>query len=340
MKIGYLGAGTWAFCLAEQLAKKGHRVKMWDINEELINTLQKNRCHPKIPGYKASSHLHFTSDFEEIFDCDILVEGVTASGIRPVFEKVKGKIKKNCPIVLTSKGIEQKTGKLLPKVIEELLGEDCKSQIAVISGPSHAEEVIHEVPSSVSLACYEPSLSEKIQAVFQSPSFRLFPTNDVEGVAFGGAMKNIIAIACGISDGLGYGDNSKAALITLGLEEITSLAQALGFQEKTLYGLSGIGDLCVTCLSSLSRNYQFGYKLAMGRDSQTACQDVGAVVEGAYSCLSARELSKKLGVELAICEMIYKIINKQLSAKEAMQAFLERDLKNSFGFSDFSLKLK
>jgi glycerol-3-phosphate dehydrogenase (NAD(P)+) len=328
MKIGYLGAGTWGFCLASLLAAKGNDVVLWTANSEFAKLLQKKREHPKLPRYKADERVTFTSDLREAIEgAEFLIESVTSKGIRPVFEQVLSFGGVNCPVVITSKGIEQNSGLLLPEVVLQVLGEGCRNQIGCISGPSHAEEVIHKLPTSIVGSAYDNETMMKICEVFNTPCFRVYPNADLNGVAFGGAMKNIIAIACGISDGLGFGDNTKAALMTRGLHEIRKLSVTKGCRPETLNGLSGMGDLCVTCLSKLSRNYTFGRLIAEGLDPQAAQEKIGMVVEGAYTCVSALQLGQKAGIPVPITEAICAILYEGLNPRDAVKALLQRAIK-------------
>jgi glycerol-3-phosphate dehydrogenase (NAD(P)+) len=328
MKIGYLGAGTWGFCLASLLGAQGHEVVLWTASPEFAKTLAKRREHPKLPHFKADDNVSITSDLKQaIQDAELVVESVTSMGIRPVFEQVLafGGIK--CPVVITSKGIEQNSGLLLPEVVLQVLGEGHRRRIGCISGPSHAEEVIKKLPTSVVCSAYDPELMLEIRDVFTTPYFRVYPNADINGVAFGGAMKNIIAIACGISDGLGFGDNTKAALMTRGLHEIRKLSPIKGCTPETLNGLSGLGDLCVTCLSKLSRNYLFGHLIAEGLDPQAAKEKVGMVVEGAYTCVSALQLGQKAHIPTPITQAIYSIIYEGLNPQDAVKSLLQRAIK-------------
>lgn len=328
MRIGYLGAGSWGFALASLLSSKGYEVILWTIDPELAKELEKTKQHPKLPHYKAEGNLKVTTKLEEALDkVDILIESVTSQGIRPVFQQIKALGGVTCPIVLTSKGIEQNSGLLLPEVVLEVLGEKVQPQIGCLSGPSHAEEVIKQLPTSVVSTSYDPAIMHKIVELFTTPFFRVYPNADVSGVVFGGAMKNIIAIACGISDGLGFGDNTKAALMTRGLHEIRKLSTVKGCKAETLNGLAGLGDLCVTCLSTLSRNYSFGRLIAEGLTPDQAKQKIGMVVEGAYTCISARQLGTKSHVPIPITEAVYSIIYENLNPKEAVKALLQRAIK-------------
>jgi glycerol-3-phosphate dehydrogenase (NAD(P)+) len=328
MKIAYLGAGTWGFCLASLLGSRGYEVHLWTLNPEFARALTETRQHPKLPHFKAHEKVIFTSDIKETLrGANLLVESVTSSGIRPVFERVLTLGGVSCPIILTSKGIEQNSCLLLPEVVLQVLGFHCRSQIGCISGPSHAEEVIHHLPTSVVCSAYTPEVMFLIQEVFTTPYFRIYPNADIHGVCFGGAMKNIIAIACGMSDGLGFGDNTKAALLTRGLHEIRKLSVTKGCNPETLNGLAGLGDLCVTCLSKLSRNYMFGRLLAEGLSVQAAKDRIGMVVEGAYTCVSAVQLGKKACIPVPIAEEVYRIIYDGANPRDAVKSLLQRAVK-------------
>lgn len=328
MNIAYLGSGTWGFCLANLLAKKGCKVVMWTIEPEVAKLLNRGEEHPKLPGFSKHTNLRLTTDLAEALrESELLVEGVTSAGIRSAFSAVKKAGVPSCPIVITSKGIEQNTGLLLTDVVVDVLGEEHRRQVGCLSGPSHAEEVIRGLPTSVVCSAYETDVMLKIQEAFSTPEFRVYPNADITGVEFGGALKNIIAIACGISDGLGFGDNTKAALMTRGLHEIRKLAVTLGCRADTLYGLAGMGDLCVTCLSVHSRNYRFGRLLADGLSAAEAKEKIGMVVEGTYTAVSARQLAEKHRVPMPITDAIYQILYEGLPAQEAVRQLLHRAVK-------------
>lgn len=325
MKIGYLGAGTWGFALAYILANNQHDVVVWTRNEENAKALQNTRSHPKLSGIEAPKNIRFTSDLHDAIEgAEVLVESITSSGIRPTFEKLSAL---KVPIILTSKGIEQKTGLLLPEVIASIFGEKSLPLIGALSGPSHAEDIICNLPTSVVCSGYEEKLMLLIQELFTTPTFRIYPNRDILGVCFGGAMKNIIAIACGLSDGLGCGDNTKAALMTRGLHEIRKLSAIKKCSPETLSGLSGMGDLCVTCMSSHSRNYRFGNLVASGFSPEGARQKIGMAVEGIYTCVSAKQLGEKHKIPVPITEVIYDIIYEEMSPKEAVRVLLQRTIK-------------
>ncbi len=326
MKIGFLGAGTWGFCLASLLASNGHEVVLWTSNPEFAKQLNKKREHPKLPHHKADVKVEITSDLKHALSgIDLLAESVTSMGVRPVFEQVQALGGVKCPIVVTSKGIEQNSCLLLPEVIREVMGEGHK--IGCLSGPSLAEEVIEKLPTSVVSSSFDAQLMISIRDIFSTPYFRIYPNSDINGVAFGGAMKNIIAIACGISDGLGFGDNTKAALMTRGLHEMRKLATAKDCRPETLNGLSGMGDLCVTCLSTLSRNYTFGRLIAEGLSTQAAKEKVGMVVEGSNTCVSALQLGQKAKIEVPITAGVNAILYEGLNPRDAVRALLQRAIK-------------
>lgn len=328
MRIVYLGSGAWGFALANLLASNGHDVVVWSVEKEIVDALNKTREHPKFKGIHVGERLTFTTDLAAACKgAEIMIESVTAKGLRPVLEQVKALGFASLPFVLTSKGIEQGTGLLLPEVALEILGEDKRSLIGCLSGPSLAMEVLHKVPTSVVSAAWDPHLSILISKLFNTPYFRVYPNHDLLGVAFGGAMKNIIAIAAGISDGLGFGQNSKAAMITRGLHEMRKLAPFKGADPETLVGLSGLGDLCVTSLSDQSRNYRFGHLIASGLDVEKAKQKIGQVVEGSYTVVSAIELGEKAGIPLPITEVVYEIIMRGMDPNEAVKQLFSRQIK-------------
>lgn len=328
-KIGYLGMGAWGYCLASLLAAKGdYELVCWTTKPELARHLTQTREHPLLPGHQSKGQMVFTTDMAyALHDADMIVESVTSAGLRPVFEQVRSLGLPSCPIVITSKGIEQDTGRILPEVAVEVLGESFHPLIGFLSGPSFAQEVIRGLPTSVVGTGYSLDVISCICETFVTPTFRIYPNTDILGVAFGGALKNIIGIACGISEGLALGCSSKAALMTRGLHEIRKLAVACGCKSETLSGLAGMGDLCVTCSSPMSRNFRFGMLLAQGMSAEEARQRIGMVIEGAYTCVSALQLSKQQGVDMPIAEAVYQIIYQSLHPKDAVSALMQRAVK-------------
>lgn len=328
-KIGYLGMGAWGYCLASLLAAKGeYELVCWTTKPELARHLAQSRQHPLLPGHQSKGQMTFTTNMADALkDAAMIVESVTSAGIRPVFEQVRSLSLPLCPIVITSKGIEQDTEEILPEVAIEVLGEEFRPFIGFLSGPSFAQEVIRGLPTSVVGSGYSSDVIQRICETFVTPSFRIYPNSDIRGVAFGGALKNIIAIACGISDGLGFGCSSKAALMTRGLHEIRKLAVACGCKGDTINGLAGLGDLCLTCSSTMSRNFRFGILLAQGFSSEEAQKKIGMVVEGAYTAVSALQLSKHYQVEMPIAEGVHQIIYHGLRPLDAVSALMQRTIK-------------
>jgi glycerol-3-phosphate dehydrogenase (NAD(P)+) len=327
-KIGYLGAGAWGYCLANLLAGNGHEVTLWAQDAYLIDLIQKNKEHPKFLGFRVEPNLRLTANLQEaVLDKDFIVESVTSKGIRSVLDKISQFTELNIPFILTSKGIEQNSLLLLPEVVIDVMGEHFVNKVGCLSGPSLAEEVLQKMPTSVVSASYNPELAYQIKDLFTNQFFRVYPNQDLNGVAFGGAMKNIIAIAAGIIDGLGFGQNSKAALITRGLHEMRKLSTVKGAKAETLNGLSGLGDLCATSLSSLSRNYKFGKLLAEGVPKEIAKQKIGMVVEGEYTCVSACQMGKKAGIAVPIAEAIFAILYEGLDPLDAVKGLLKREIK-------------
>lgn len=329
MRIGYLGAGTWGFCLASLLAaKKEHQVVLWTRDLDLFDRLFKTREHPKFPGYLIDEGVVLTQDLSKaVVGAEVLIESVTSSGVRPVLSAIAKDRDIKTPLIFTSKGIEQESGLLLPEVAVDLFGDRARRFIGCLSGPSHAEEVIQKLPTSVVCSSYDRRTMALIQNLFSTPFFRVYPNDDMYGVSLGGALKNIIAIACGISDGLGFGDNTKAALMTRGLHEIRKLALIKGARSGTLSGLSGMGDLCVTCLSTHSRNYRFGLLIAKGYSVEKAKDEIGMAVEGAYTVVSALQLADRLDIKLPITQAVYSILYDCISPILAVEQLLSRPVK-------------
>jgi glycerol-3-phosphate dehydrogenase (NAD(P)+) len=327
-KIGFLGAGSWGYCLARLLASKGYQVISWTQNLELVKQLNETRTHPHLQGPPAPDNMLFTTRIEEaLHEVDMLVESVTSAGIRPVFEKVKTFGVLKCPIVITSKGIEQNSGLILPDVVVEVLGEKTREQVAFLSGPSFAQDVIRGLPTSVVGSAYDHHVMKTVAETFNTETFRVYPNTDIHGVAYGGALKNIIAIACGIAEGLDLGHSARAALMTRGLHEIRKLAVARGCKAETLNGLSGMGDLCLTCNSLMSRNFRFGHLLAQGLSPKEAAAKIQMVVEGAYTCVSTLQLSHQYHVSMPITEIVYKIIYEDMHPKDAVKILMQRTIK-------------
>lgn len=328
MKIGYLGAGSWGYCLASVLSSKKHKVISWTTNQALADQLNQEKKHPFLPVSKYKGEIRFTTKLSEVLeDIDLLVESVTSAGLRPVLEKVKAAKTPPCPIVVTSKGIEQNSGLILPEVVIQVFGEKSRSQVGVLSGPGYAEEVIRGLPTSVVASAYDSEVTKLICETFTTENFRVYPNPDIQGVAFGGSLKNIIAIACGIAEGLKLGSSAKAALITRGLHEIRKLAVACGCHADTLNGLSGMGDLCMTCSSTISRNFRFGLLIAEGKTPEQSQKEIKMVVEGVYTAVSALQLSIQYNIPMPITEIVNKIIYEGLKPLNAVKILMQRPIK-------------
>jgi glycerol-3-phosphate dehydrogenase (NAD(P)+) len=332
MKIAYLGAGVWGFCLARLLASKGYEVVSWSVDEVHAERLNTTKEHPNLKGALITGNALFTTDLQKALQgADLIVESVTASGIRPVFEKIKAiGIKPGTPIAFTSKGIEQNSGLILSDVAISILGEEFRNSVGSLSGPSFADEVSRNLPTAIVCAGYSADTVNFIVDAFTTNFFRVYPTQDVRGVAFGGSLKNIIAIACGISDGLGLGTGAKATLMTRGLHEIVKLARSQNCRPETLYGLSGMGDLFLTCSSTLSRNYRFGKLLSQNITPENAKKEIGMVVEGAYSAIAALQLSRPTNIPLPITEAVVDILEGKILPKDAVSKLMQRSVKEEY----------
>ncbi|AAP05651.1 NAD(P)H-dependent glycerol-3-phosphate dehydrogenase [Chlamydia caviae] len=330
-KIAYLGMGIWGFCLASLLANKGYHVVGWARNAELIAQLQTEKRHPQVPDVPIHPNLSFTTDMAEaVENASMIVEGVSSAGIRPVSEQLKTITNLNVPFVITSKGIEQHTGLLLSEIVVEIFGNDASQYLGYLSGPSIAREVLKGCPCSVVISAYNPDTLKKIHNAFLTPTFRVYPNSDLKGVALGGALKNIIAIACGISDGFRFGDNAKSGLVTRGLHEIRKFATIMNCRPDTLNGLAGLGDLCTTCFSSLSRNTKFGKLIAQGMTVAQAKAEIGMVVEGVYTALSAYQIAKHHKIDMPITTGIYRVLYENLDIQEGIAALLQRNTKEEY----------
>ncbi|MCX7884099.1 MAG: NAD(P)H-dependent glycerol-3-phosphate dehydrogenase [Caloramator sp.] len=327
MKISILGAGSWGSAIAVLLSKKGYDISMWDRNRELLNEINHSRENIRyLPGVLIPAGINTADNLLEcICGSEIIVMAVPSHGIREVCTKLKGMVKKEQIFVSLAKGIENNSLKRMSEVIEEYFPEN---RIGVLSGPSHAEEVSRDIPTTVVASSADKHTAEYIQDIFITPKFRVYTNPDIIGVEIGGAVKNIIALAAGISDGLGYGDNTKAALMTRGIAEIARLGVALGAQPLTFAGLSGIGDLIVTCTSMHSRNRRAGILIGQGKTVKEAIEEVKMVVEGINTTKSTYELSNKVGVEMPITKELYNVLFENKNPKYAVSELMIRDKKH------------
>ena len=317
MKVGFLGSGAWGITLADLIARNGHELVLWSIEDDVLQHLEEFSRHPKFKDFPVHESITYTRDLKDILECDVIVECVTAKGFRPVCEALKNL---TVPFIITSKGIEQESGKLLVEVAYEIFNQ--KDLIGCMSGPTLAKEVMFNQPTAAVGASSNPEVAEIIREVFNSPNFNITLSSDVIGVAVGGSVKNVIAIASGLAEGLEYGYNTKALIITQGLKEMCEIAKVKGGLQETCYGLSGIGDLIVTGVSNLSRNFTFGTLLGQGGTAILAKEKIGMVVEGEYTVLSAYNITKEHGLDLPIISAMYRVIYENQNPKEAFQEML------------------
>lgn len=325
-KIGMIGAGSWGIALTWLLTNNGHQVTVWSALEDEIRLLQeKHEQTSKLPGVILADSVSFTTSLKEaVKGRDLLVLAVPSPFVRSTAHQLRDVVEEKQIIVNVAKGIEEKTLMTLSEVIEE---EIPQVQVAVLSGPSHAEEVGKGVPTTIVAGAKTRSAAEKIQNIFMSPVFRVYTSPDVLGIELGAALKNVVALAAGIADGLGYGDNTKAALITRGITEIARLGTAMGGKRETFFGLSGIGDLIVTCASMHSRNRRAGILIGQGHTMEEAMQEVQMVVEGVYSAKAAMGLAEKYHVSLPIIEQVNQVLFYGKPAADAVGELMLRDKK-------------
>ncbi len=327
-KIGVLGSGTWGTALSVLLLKNGHDVILWSFMEEEAKKLRDERVHPSLPGSLIPKELVITSDISEALkDAELIVMAVPSTATRETAKRIRNIVKPSQPIVVVSKGIEESSLFVQTEIIEDVIKD---ARTAVLSGPSHAEEVIKSLPTVVVAGSKDKSLALFIQETFMNPEFRVYESSDVKGIELGGSLKNVIALAAGMSDGLGYGDNAKAALITRGVHEMSALAVACGADPSTLSGLTGIGDLIVTCDSMHSRNRRAGILIGQGKTMEEATKEVKMVVEGVYSAKAALALGKKYSVTLPIMEAVNKVLFDGLPCRDAVYALMCRERKSEF----------
>ena len=326
-KIGVLGAGSWGTALTWLLTNNGHEVTLWSIMEAEVEMLRTKREHTsKLPGVKLQESIQLTSNLEEAMaDKDVLVLAVPSPYTRSTAQKMAPYLKKGQIVVNVAKGVEEHTLMTLSQIIEEELPE---ANVAVLSGPSHAEEVGRGLPTTCVVSAAKRETAEYLQGIFMSPVFRVYTTPDILGVELGGALKNVIALAAGTADGLGYGDNTKAALITRGIAEIARLGTKMGASQETFYGLSGMGDLIVTCASVHSRNRKAGYLMGQGKSMQEAMDEVQMVVEGVYSAKAAAKLAEKYDVSMPIVTAVNQILFEGKKARDAVNELMLRESKN------------
>ena len=324
--VGIIGAGSWGTALGITLCTNGHKVNIWDLDDSLLEVMERSKENKKyLPGVEIPKAMNVVKSMDlAIEGMDIVLFAVPTQHFRSAFEKAIPFLDDNQIIVNVAKGIEQGTLMRLSE-IANILKPGLK--YVVLSGPSHAEEVGRLMPTTVTVASVNPDWAKDIQALFHNNRFRVYTHEDVVGVELGGALKNIIALGAGISDGMGFGDNAKAAMMTRGIVEMTRLGVALGAKKQTFAGLTGVGDLIVTCTSMHSRNRRCGILIGEGEKTKDAIEKIGMVVEGIYTTNAAYDLAKKVGVEMPITECIYRLTHDEIDAKEAVEILMGRDKK-------------
>lgn len=322
-RIGVIGAGSWGIALSTLLSANGHQVTVWSAFEKEVESLKETRGLKTLPDLVLPDDMKFTADLASAMkDKDLLVTAVPSIYVRETAKKMKPFLAEGQLVVNVAKGIEEATLMTLTDILEEELpGAD----VAVLSGPSHAEEVSRGLPTTCVAGAKTRETAEKIQNIFMSPVFRVYISPDILGIEIGGALKNVIALAAGIADGLGYGDNTKAALITRGVAEISRLGIAMGGKAETFGGLTGIGDLIVTCASMHSRNRRAGILIGKGYTMKEAMDEVQMVVEGVYSAKAGLALARKYQVSMPIIESVNEVLFDGKSAKEAVADLMLRD---------------
>ena len=324
-RVSILGGGSWGIALAVLLHKNGHEITVWSALETEIEMLKEKHEHKMLPGVRLSENTVFTTDDREAVEGqDLLVMAVASSFTRRTAHRLSALVAPGQKILNVAKGIEEHTLMTLSEIIEQ---EIPQADVAVMSGPSHAEEVGRGIPTTIVVGAKSKETAEYIQNLFMNEAFRVYISPDILGMELGGALKNVVALAAGIADGLGYGDNTKAALITRGLAEIARLGMAMGGKFETFCGLTGIGDLIVTCASMHSRNRRAGILIGQGKTCDEAMAEVQMVVEGVYSAKAAMELAEKYQVQLPIIEQVNKVLFENKSAAQAMKELMLRDKK-------------
>ena len=320
MKVAVVGSGAWGTALAIRLCKNGHDVTMWTFETELIAEMEASRRNPRLPGAVLPEELKISGDYACVSGCAMVVVAAPSFPIRSVSRGIAPYIDENAVVVSVTKGIEK--GTLLR--MSEVVAQETGRNVVVLTGPSHAEEVALDVPTACLSACADKQLAEFVQDAFMADTFRIYTSPDAVGAELGAALKNVIALCAGVSDGLGCGDNTKAMLMTRGLTEMARLGISMGASKDTFAGLAGVGDLIVTCTSMHSRNRRAGILIGQGKDVQEAMQEVGAVVEGYYAAAAAYELCQRQGVDMPIVTAAYRVLYEGMSAAEAVHTLLQR----------------
>lgn len=326
MKITVLGSGGWGTALALVLLENGHDVTLWSYAESEAKVLRETGENPMLKGVVLPNALNLTSDMTCVQGCGVVVIATPSFAVRETARKLKTLLKPGSVIVSVSKGIEKDTSLTLTEAIASEVGVDYP--IVALSGPSHAEEVGRHVPTGVVTASENKEAAELVQDLFMNERFRVYASHDVVGVELGAALKNVIALCAGCCDGMGFGDNTKAMLMTRGLTEIARLVVAMGGRKETVAGLTGVGDLIVTCTSMHSRNRRAGILIGKGMAPEQAVKEIGAVVEGYYAAATAKALAEKVGVEMPIAEAAYQVLYCGKDVKTVLTELMTREKKH------------
>lgn len=325
MKITVLGSGGWGTALALLLTDNGHDVTLWSHSARRSALLEQARENPRLPGVPLPEALHLSAALDSLRESGAVVMATPSFAVRETARMAAPLLREDAVVVSAAKGVERDTALCMTQVIEEELGG--KGRVAALSGPSHAEEVGRKIPTGVVVASEDLELAGKVQDLFMNRRFRVYTSDDKIGTEICAALKNIIALCAGCCDGMGYGDNTKALLMTRGMTEMARLGVALGGRKETFAGLSGMGDLIVTCTSMHSRNRRCGILVGQGKSVEEAMKEVGATVEGYYAALSAHQLAEKAGVEMPICECAYRVLYEGQSVREVVGALMSRNKK-------------
>ena len=328
MSFLILGAGSWGCATGLQLARMKHDVIIWGRDAEQIKRMQETRENKRyLPGVKFPDNVSFVSDAVEKYipKCEYIIVAVPSHVFREIVEKVKPHFSHQQTLMWITKGLDPETNQLLHYVVQEMLGDTVK--LAVLSGPSFAEEVAEDLPTAVTIASNDKHVAEKLVKLFHSPRFRVYASTDIVGVEVGGAMKNVLAIAVGIAQGLGCGANAQAALITRGLAEMMRLGKELGGLPETFMGLTGVGDLILTCTNDMSRNRRFGVAVGKGQSREAALKSIDQVVEGLKTAKEIYSLKKKYPIDMPIVEQVYKVLYENVPPSQALEALLAREPK-------------
>lgn len=324
-KIAVIGAGTWGIALARLLALKNHNVVVWSAIESEIDNLNNTRVHPMLKDMQIPQSMVFTKDIGVAMEnAEIVLMAVPSVYVRATSEKIKKYYKENMIIVCVAKGMEAETLFTMSEIINDVLPV---AKVVALTGPTHAEEVAFDLPTAIVAASDCIKTAEHVQEVFMTESFRVYTNTDIKGAEIAGAIKNVMALGVGISRGLGYGDNTTAALITRGLAELVRLGEAMGCNKETFYGLAGVGDLIVTCTSVHSRNFKAGRLLGMGKSAEEAKSEVGMVVEGINMLPAAIRLVESYGVEMPIVESVNAIVNGKMEPRKVVGELMGRNKK-------------